>query len=65
MKGVMRFGKDGKLSPRYIGPYRIFKKDWQCSLCVRATTTVSSGSFGIPHLHVEKVHGRSFIYHTY
>lgn len=22
MKGVMRFGKKGKLSPRYIGPYR-------------------------------------------
>ncbi|WMV07609.1 hypothetical protein MTR67_000994 [Solanum verrucosum] len=26
MKGVMRFGKKGKLSPRYIGPYRISKK---------------------------------------
>ncbi|WMV34383.1 hypothetical protein MTR67_027768 [Solanum verrucosum] len=26
MKGVMRFGKKGKLSPWYIGPYRISKK---------------------------------------
>ncbi|WMV20210.1 hypothetical protein MTR67_013595 [Solanum verrucosum] len=26
MKGVMRFGKKGKLSPRYIGPYRITKR---------------------------------------
>ncbi|WMV20385.1 hypothetical protein MTR67_013770 [Solanum verrucosum] len=26
MKGIMRFGKKGKLSPRYIGPYRIAKK---------------------------------------
>ncbi|WMV40259.1 hypothetical protein MTR67_033644 [Solanum verrucosum] len=26
MKGVMRFGKKGKLSPRYIGPYRIGKR---------------------------------------
>ncbi|WMV29267.1 hypothetical protein MTR67_022652 [Solanum verrucosum] len=26
MKGVMRFGKKGKLSPRYIGPYRIPKR---------------------------------------
>ncbi|WMV45281.1 hypothetical protein MTR67_038666 [Solanum verrucosum] len=26
MKGVMRFGKKGKLSPRYIGPYRISKR---------------------------------------
>ncbi|WMV09597.1 hypothetical protein MTR67_002982 [Solanum verrucosum] len=24
--GVMRFGKKGKLSPRYIGPYRISKR---------------------------------------
>ena len=23
MKGVKRFGKNGKLSPRYVGPYRI------------------------------------------
>ncbi|WMV25088.1 hypothetical protein MTR67_018473 [Solanum verrucosum] len=26
MMGVMRFGKNYKLSPRYIGPYRISKK---------------------------------------
>nr|XP_016502137.1 PREDICTED: uncharacterized protein LOC107820368 [Nicotiana tabacum] len=26
MKGVMRFGKKEKLSPRFIGPYRILKK---------------------------------------
>ncbi|WMV09966.1 hypothetical protein MTR67_003351 [Solanum verrucosum] len=26
MKGVMRFGKKGKLSPRYLGPYRILKR---------------------------------------
>ncbi|WMV37285.1 hypothetical protein MTR67_030670 [Solanum verrucosum] len=26
MKGVMRFGKKGKLIPWYIGPYRISKK---------------------------------------
>ncbi|WMV54718.1 hypothetical protein MTR67_048103 [Solanum verrucosum] len=26
MKGVMRFGKKGKLSPRYIGPYRKAKR---------------------------------------
>ena len=25
-KGVLRFGKRGKLSPRYIGPYRIVKR---------------------------------------
>lgn len=26
MKGVMRFGKKGKLSPKYIGPYKILDK---------------------------------------
>ncbi|WMV07802.1 hypothetical protein MTR67_001187 [Solanum verrucosum] len=26
MKGVMRFGKKGKLSPQYIRPYRISKR---------------------------------------
>ena len=26
MKGVMRFGKKGKLSPQYIGPYQISKR---------------------------------------
>ena len=26
MKGVMRFGKKGKLSPTYVGPYKILKR---------------------------------------
>ena len=26
MKGMMRFGKKGKLSPRYIGPFEILEK---------------------------------------
>ncbi|TMW80190.1 hypothetical protein EJD97_023029 [Solanum chilense] len=26
MKGVMRFGNKGKLSPRYVGPYKILKR---------------------------------------
>ena len=26
MKGVMRFGKKGKLSPKYIGPYEILER---------------------------------------
>ena len=26
MKGVMRFGKKWKLSPRYVGPYKSFKR---------------------------------------
>ena len=26
MKGVMKFGKKWKLSPRYVGPYKIMKR---------------------------------------
>ena len=26
MKGVMRFGKRGKLSPRYVGPFEVLKR---------------------------------------
>ena len=26
-KGVVRFGKKGRLSPRYIGPYQIIERD--------------------------------------
>ncbi|WMV45490.1 hypothetical protein MTR67_038875 [Solanum verrucosum] len=26
MKGVMRFGNKGKLSPRYVGPYQILRR---------------------------------------
>ena len=26
IKGVIRFGKKRKLSPRYIGPYKVFQR---------------------------------------
>ena len=26
MKNVMRFGKKGKLSPRYVGPFKVLEK---------------------------------------
>ena len=37
MKGVMRFGKKGKLSPRYVGPYKILKRI--CKLGIRAQSS--------------------------
>ena len=37
MKGLMRFGKKGKLSRRYVGPYKILKgKQW-----IRSSTSHS------------------------
>ncbi|WMV50404.1 hypothetical protein MTR67_043789 [Solanum verrucosum] len=26
MKGVMRIGRKGKLSPRYVGPYKVIRR---------------------------------------
>ncbi|GJT14773.1 reverse transcriptase domain-containing protein [Tanacetum coccineum] len=35
-KGVIRFGKRGKLSPRYVGQFKIWKS-WSCGLSIRVT----------------------------
>ncbi|KAM6577557.1 hypothetical protein CsatB_029394 [Cannabis sativa] len=29
MKGIKRFGKKGKLSPRFIGPFELLERIWQ------------------------------------
>jgi hypothetical protein len=34
MKGVTRFGKGGKLNPRYIGPYKILERAGSLAYCV-------------------------------
>ncbi|XP_019227201.1 PREDICTED: uncharacterized protein LOC109208531 [Nicotiana attenuata] len=34
MKGVMRFGKKGKLSPRFIGPYEILDRVGAVAYCL-------------------------------
>ncbi|WMV46948.1 hypothetical protein MTR67_040333 [Solanum verrucosum] len=65
MKGVMRFGKKGKLSPRYIGPYRISKRMGNVAYELELPQELAAvhSVFHIS-LHVEEVHGRSFIDHT-
>lgn len=37
MKGIMRFGKKGKLRPQYIWPYEIIKQSGQSSLTASIT----------------------------
>ena len=34
-KGVLRFGKKGKLSPRYMGPYEIVERIWKVAYRLR------------------------------
>nr|XP_004250664.1 uncharacterized protein LOC101265398 [Solanum lycopersicum] len=42
MKGVMRFAKEGNLSPRYIGPYNIIQKFCQVSYELELRQDLSS-----------------------
>lgn len=66
MKGVMRFGKKGKLSARYIGPYRISKRinnvayEFELAQELEAVHPVFHMS-----INVEEVYGRSFTYSIY
>ncbi|WMV18640.1 hypothetical protein MTR67_012025 [Solanum verrucosum] len=55
MKGVMRFGKKGKLSPRYIGPYKVSKRISNVAYELELPQDLAA---------VHKVHVRSFTYHT-
>ena len=34
-KGMLRFGKKGKLSPRYMGPYEIVERIWEVAYRLR------------------------------
>ncbi|KAK4374966.1 hypothetical protein RND71_005643 [Anisodus tanguticus] len=53
MKGVMRFGKKGKLSPKYVGLYQIFQRidKWLISLSFPRELEVLHPVFHVYMLH--------------
>ncbi|XP_070046937.1 uncharacterized protein [Nicotiana tomentosiformis] len=42
MKGVMRFRKRGKLSPRYIGPFEVFQRIGEVAYKIALAPSLSS-----------------------
>ena len=56
MKGVMRFCKNGKLIPRYFGPYRISKRIGKVAYQLELPQVLAKVHC-VSCLHVEQVHG--------
>ena len=59
MKVVMRFDKKEKLSPRYVGPYKILKMIDKVKYELRVASRISSSASGLPYLTLEEVFGSS------
>ncbi|GJV22411.1 hypothetical protein Tco_1371431 [Tanacetum coccineum] len=47
-KGVVRFGKRGKLNPRYVGPFKGVSKSWESCLQAGTSSRVEQGSPYLP-----------------
>ena len=61
-KGVMRFGKKGKLSPRIVGPFEILKRIGKVAyeLALLPTLVGVHNVFRVSCFHAKEVHPRSF-----
>ena len=55
-RGVVKFGKQGKLSPRYIRAFEVLEKGWYGCILVGLTTKLIKCACRIPCLHAQEVH---------
>ena len=54
-RGVVRFGKQGKLAPRYTGPFEVLER--VCTVAYRLALSPSLS--GVSRLHAPKVYTKS------
>jgi hypothetical protein len=54
IRGLRIFKVKGKLSPRYIGLFRILQTERRCSLSIRATCATIRYAQHVPHITIEK-----------
>ena len=55
----MRFGKKGKLAPRYIGPFEI-GENWHGCISVGFASEYVPSASSVPYLDAEEVYFRPF-----
>ena len=58
-RGVVRFGKRGKLSPRFIGPFEILERVGTVAYRLALPPSMSGVHEGVSRLHAPKVYSRS------
>ena len=58
-RGVIRFGKHGKLSPRFIGPFEILERVGTLAYPVSVTAQHVRCPRGVSRLHAPEINSRS------